>query len=140
MLIFISLPIPSSVEVVVDTGQKEFLLVLAYLYVRYCKYDEALIIYRGLFEFFEDDTDVLLDLIFALYVTGRAQEAVTYIEKLEGIDLPRNKEKLFFLLKSHIAWSLGRDRESRESLIHYLGLEEQDMRVQEVYPMASGEI
>jgi tetratricopeptide (TPR) repeat protein len=121
----------------VDISQKEFLLVLAYLYVRYCKYDEALTVYRGLFEFFEDDTDVLLDLIFALYVTGRAQEAVTYIEKLEGVDLPRDKEKLFFLLKSHVTWGLGRDRESRESLIRYLGLEEQDMRAQEVCPGTS---
>jgi tetratricopeptide (TPR) repeat protein len=124
----------------VDISQKEFLLVLAYLYVRYCKYDEALTIYRGLFEFFEDDADVLLDLIFALYITGRAQEAVTYIEKLEGVDLPRSREKLFFLLKSHVAWNLGRDRESRESLIRYLGLEEQDMRAQEVCPGMSGEI
>jgi len=53
--------------------------VLAYLYIRYCKYDEALTIYRGMFEFFEDDTEVLLNLIFALYVTGRVQEATTYI-------------------------------------------------------------
>lgn len=105
---------------------------LAYLYVRYCKYDEALIIYRGLFEFFEDDPEIILDLIFTLYATGQSQEAVNYIEKLEGIDLARSKEKLFFLLKSHVAWGLGRDREARESLIRYLCLEEQDMRTQEI--------
>jgi tetratricopeptide (TPR) repeat protein len=116
----------------VDISQKEFLLVLAYLYVRYCKYDEALIIYRGLFEFFEDDPEIILDLIFTLYATGQSQEAVNYIEKLEGIDLARSKEKLFFLLKSHVAWGLGRDREARESLIRYLCLEEQDMRTQEI--------
>ncbi|MDR0595633.1 MAG: hypothetical protein LBF94_03020 [Puniceicoccales bacterium] len=115
-----------------DISQKEFLLVLAYLYVRYCKYDEALIIYRGLFEFFEDDPEIILDLIFTLYATGQSQEAVNYIEKLEGIDLARSKEKLFFLLKSHVAWGLGRDREARESLIRYLCLEEQDMRTQEI--------
>jgi hypothetical protein len=71
-------------------------------------------------------------LIFALYVTGRVQEATTYIEKLDGVDLAHDKEKLFFLLKSHVAWGLGRDREARLSLIHYLGLEEQDMRAQEI--------
>ncbi|MDR0679801.1 MAG: hypothetical protein LBF42_02080 [Puniceicoccales bacterium] len=123
-----------------DISQKEFLLVLAYLYVRYCKYDEALIIYRGLFEFFEDDPEIMLDLIFTLYATGQSQEAVNYIEKLEGIDLAHSKEKLFFLLKSHVAWGLGRDREARGSLIRYLCLEEQDMRTQEIITSRAREI
>ncbi len=115
-----------------DNSQKEFLLVLAYLYVRYCKYDEALTLYRGLHEFFEDDTEILLDLIFTLYITGRPSEAIRYVEKLEGVELTHDKKKLFFLLKSHVLWGLGYDRESREALIHYLGLEEQDMRAREV--------
>ncbi len=115
-----------------DNSQKEFLLILAYLYIRYCKYDEALILYRGLHEFFKDDTEILLNLIFSLYVTDRASEAIRYIEKIEGVELPRQQEKLYFLLKSHVLWALGYDRESRESLIHYLGLEEQDIRAREV--------
>jgi tetratricopeptide (TPR) repeat protein len=139
-LIFISSLVPCALGIVVDTSQKEFLLVLAYLYIRYCKYDEALIIYRGLFEFFEDDREILLGLIFALYVTGRAQEALTYVERLDGVDLAHGKKKLFFLLKSHVSWGLGRDREARESLIHYLGLEEGDMRAQEAYSKAGGGI
>jgi tetratricopeptide (TPR) repeat protein len=130
-------PYYSKKKPVVDTSQKEFLLVLAYLYVRYCKYDEALTIYRGLFEFFEDDREILLDLTFALYVTGRTQEAINYVKKLDGIELSHSHEKLFFLLKSHIAWGLGRDREARESLIRYLGLEERDMRTKEVSSMAN---
>ncbi len=115
-----------------DNSQKEFLLILAYLYTRYCKYDEALVLYRGLHEFFEDDIEITLDMIFSLYVTGRASEAIRYVEKIDGMELSHNQEKLFFLLKSHVLWALGYDRESRESLIHYLGLEEQDMRVREV--------
>ncbi len=115
-----------------DNSQKEFLLVLAYLYVRYCKYDEALILYRGLYEFFEDDIEILLNLIFELYITGRPSEAIRYIEKLEGVEFSRNQEKLFFLLKSHVLWGLGYDRDSREALIHYLGIEEQDIRAREV--------
>lgn len=114
-----------------DNSQKEFLLILAYLYVQYCKYDEALTLYRGLHEFFDSDSEILLDLIFALYVTDRASEAMRYIDKLEGVALSHNQEKLFFLLKSHVLWSLGYDRESREALIHYLGLEEQDIRARE---------
>jgi tetratricopeptide (TPR) repeat protein len=123
----------------VDISQKEFLLVLAYLYIRYCKYDEALTIYRSLFEFFDEDEEVVLDLTFALYATGRAQEAFTYLKKLDGVELIHDKQKLFFLLKSHVTWGLGRDRESRESLIHYLCLEEKDMRAREITSMADRE-
>jgi hypothetical protein len=99
-----------------------------------------LIIYRGLFEFFEDDTEILLDLVFALYITGRVQEAVSYVEKLDGVEFSPSRGKLFFLLKSHIAWGLGRDREARESLIHYLGLEECDIRAKEASATANRRI
>lgn len=120
-----------------DSSQKEFLLILAYLYVRYCKYDEALILYRGLYEFFEDDIEILLDLIFALYITGRFSEAIHYVEQLDGVEMLHDQEKLFFLLKSHVMWGLGHDRDSREALIHYLGLEERDMRTREASRMTN---
>jgi hypothetical protein len=38
-------------------------------------------------------------LIFALYITGRVQEAVDYIEKLDGVEFSHNREKLFFFTK-----------------------------------------
>jgi hypothetical protein len=115
----------------VDKSQKEFLLVLAYLYICYGKYDEALMLHRGLYEFFSDDIEVLLGLSFSLYFTSRPLEAVQYLEKLDGLAMISKYQKLFFLLKSHVTWSIGRDSEARDNLIYYLGLEEKEIREQE---------
>ena len=106
-------------------------MVLAYLYIRYGKYDEALLLHRGLQEFFPDDEEVLLALSFSLYFTGRALEAIQYLEKLDGIDMGKQWQKLFFLLRSHVVWSLGKDSEARSDLIRYLGMEESEIREHE---------
>jgi tetratricopeptide (TPR) repeat protein len=117
--------------VFVDKSQREFLLILAYLYVRYGKYDEALLLHRGLNEFFEDDIEILLGLSFSLYSTSRPLEAMQYLEKLDGVEMSKQYQKLFFLLRSHVGWSIGRDSDARSDLILYLGLEESDIREQE---------
>jgi tetratricopeptide (TPR) repeat protein len=115
----------------VDKSQREFLLILAYLYICYGKYDEALVLHRGLYELASEDVEVLLGLSFSLYFTSRPLEAVQYLEKLDGIEMAPKYQKLFFLLKSHVTWSIGRDSEARDNLIYYLGLEEKEIREQE---------
>jgi hypothetical protein len=115
----------------VDKSQREFLLILAYLYIRYGKYDEALILHRGLCEFFPNDVEILLGLSFSLYSTNRGMEALQYLEKLDGIEMNRQSQKLFLLLRSHAIWNTGKDREARNDLIHYLGLVESEIREKE---------
>ncbi|MDR0742494.1 MAG: hypothetical protein LBE98_03450 [Puniceicoccales bacterium] len=114
-----------------DKSQREFLLILAYLYICYGKYDEALVLHRGLYEFFPENMEVLLGLSFSLYFTSRPLEAIQYLEKLDGVEMISKHQKLFFLLKSHVTWSIGRDSEARDNLIYYLGLEEKEIREQE---------
>jgi tetratricopeptide (TPR) repeat protein len=115
----------------VNKSQREFLLILAYLYICYGKYDEALVLHRGLYEFFPEDVEVLLGLSFSLYFTSRPLEAIQCLERLDGVEMIPKHQKLFFLLKSHVAWSIGRDSEARDNLIYYLGLEEKEIREQE---------
>jgi hypothetical protein len=115
----------------VNKSQKEFLLILAYLYICYGKYDEALVLHRGLYEFFPEDIEVLLGLSFSLYFTSRPLEAIQCLERLDGVEMISKHQKLFFLLKSHVTWSVGRDSEARDNLIYYLGLEEKEIREQE---------
>ena len=115
----------------VDKGQKEFMFVLAYLYVCHSKYDEALIAYRGLYEFFPNDKDVMIGLSLALYFTGRSSEARRYIDALDGVALSNRQEQVFYLLKSHVLWNLGIDKEARQALVHYLGFEEKNIRRKE---------
>jgi hypothetical protein len=115
----------------VDRSQREFLLILAYLYVRYGKYDEALLLYRGLHEFFVDDIEIMLGLSFALYLTDRPLEAIQYLEQLDGVEFDQRLEKLFYLVRSHVDWKIGRDSDARNDLIHYLGMEETEIRKHE---------
>jgi hypothetical protein len=115
----------------VDKSQREFLLILSYLYIRYGKYDEALLLHRGLHEFFSEDMDVLIGFGASLHLTDRPLEAMQYMEKLDGVEMNNQMEKLFFLLRSHISWGLGRDSDARSDLIRYLGLEEKEIRARE---------
>ena len=114
-----------------DRSQREFLLILAYLYVRYGKYDEALLLYRGLHEFFVDDIEIMLGLSFSLYLTDRPLEAIQYLEQLDGVEFDQRLEKLFYLVRSHVDWKIGRDSDARNDLIHYLGMEETEIRKHE---------
>ncbi|MDR1173364.1 MAG: tetratricopeptide repeat protein, partial [Puniceicoccales bacterium] len=82
-----------------NKSQREFLLILAYLYICYGKYDEALVLHRGLYEFFPEDTEVLLGLGFSLYFTSRPLEAIQCLERLDGVEMISKHQKLFFLLK-----------------------------------------
>ena len=114
-----------------DSSQREFLLILAYLYLRYGKYDEALILYRVLYEYFPDDPEVILGLSFSLYITNRSSEAEQNLESLEGLVMQPTFQKLYYLIRSHVEWSLGRDDEARNTLVSYLGIEESEIRAQE---------
>jgi hypothetical protein len=104
---------------------------LAYLYICYGKYDEALILHRALGEFFPEDVEVILGLTFSLYFTGRQMEAAQCLDKLDGIEMDIKCQKLFFLLRSHVSWGVGRDSDARVNLIHYLGLVEKEVRERE---------
>jgi hypothetical protein len=115
----------------VDKSQREFILILAYLYVCYGKYDEALVLHRVLNEFFEDDVEILLGLGFSLYTTDRGLEAAQCLENLEGVEMDPRRQKLYFLLRSHVDWSIGRDVDARNNLIHYLAIEEKEIREQQ---------
>jgi hypothetical protein len=101
------------------------------LYIRYGKYDEALLLHRGLHEFFQNDSEILIGLSASLYFTSRPLEAIQHLEKLDGVEMSGQMEKLFFLLRSHVTWSVGRDSDARSDLIRYLGLEEKEIRAHE---------
>jgi hypothetical protein len=112
-----------------EGSQREFLLLLGYLYARYAKYDEALLLLRGLKECYPEDREVVLALAHACLRTERIPEAHRILESLERRALPAKQEKLFFLLQSRILWALGRDTAARDALIHFLGLEERELRL-----------
>ncbi|MDR3143792.1 MAG: hypothetical protein LBT57_03035 [Puniceicoccales bacterium] len=112
-----------------EGSQREFLLLLGYLHARYAKYDEAFLLLHGLKECCPEDEEVAIALAHACLRTERIPEAHRVLESLERRPLPARQEKLFFLLQSRILWALGRDGAARDALVHYLGLEERELRL-----------
>ncbi|MDR2735315.1 MAG: hypothetical protein LBB20_00515 [Puniceicoccales bacterium] len=115
-----------------DNSQKEFLMVLAYLYIRYSKYDEAFLLLKGLKEFFPDDIDLGLSYANACFATQRPKDAFAELEALDGKELDNQQKKLFYILRSKTMWALGHDSEARSALVHFLGIEEREARLAEV--------
>ncbi|MDR1458549.1 MAG: hypothetical protein LBI37_03450 [Puniceicoccales bacterium] len=114
-----------------DNSQREFLMVLAYLYLQYSKYDEAFLLLRGLREFFHDDINLRLSYVNACLATQRPKDAFAELEDLDGIELNNQQKKLFYLLRSKVMWGLGHDSEARSALVHFLGMEEREARMAE---------
>jgi hypothetical protein len=112
-----------------ESSQREFLLLLGYLYTRYAKYDEALLLFRGLRESFPNDPEITIALAHAYFKTECIQEAHDLLLTLELTPLPTKQEKFFFLLQSRVLWALGRDIAARDALIHFLGIEERELRL-----------
>jgi hypothetical protein len=112
-----------------ECSQREFLLLLGYLYIRYAKYDEALLVLQGMSKCLPNDSEIAIALAYACLKTERNHEAHDIIQMLELTPLRGKQEKLFFLLQSRILWALGRDVAARDALIHFLGIEERELRL-----------
>jgi hypothetical protein len=79
-----------------DNSQREFLMVLAYLYLQYSKYDEAFLLLKGLREFFRDDINLRLSYANACILTQRPKDALVELEVLDGVEL-HNQQKSYFI-------------------------------------------
>jgi hypothetical protein len=112
-----------------EDSQREFLLLLGYLYARYAKYDEALLVFQGLKDYLPNDSEITIALVHAYLRTERIHEAYDILQTLELTPLRGKQEKLFFLLQSRVLWALGRDMAARDALIHFLGIEERELRL-----------
>jgi len=112
-----------------EDSRREFLLLLGYLYARYAKYDEALLLLRGLAGCCPRDPEVAMALAHACLRTGRCAEAQDLLVTLELLPLKGRQEKFFYLLQSRVLWALGRDAAARDALIHFLGIEERELRL-----------
>jgi predicted RNA polymerase sigma factor len=109
--------------------QKEFLEILVYLFLRYNKFDEAFALSLVLAEYFPGDSLVNLSLAFAALQSGTPNAALDAIKSSEFLAKSKSLKKLFFILKSKTLWALGRDTEARSAFTHFLGIQEQDLRL-----------
>jgi predicted RNA polymerase sigma factor len=109
--------------------QKEFLEILVYLFLRYNKFDEALALSLILAEYFPDQPLVHLSLAFAALQSGSPNTAADALKNVEPLAKSKELKKLFYILKSKTLWALGCDGEARSAFTHFLGIQEQDLRL-----------
>ena len=112
-----------------DDSQREFLEILIYLFLRYNKFDEAFTVAQILGHYFPKDPFIALSLAFSALRSDAPNAAFDAIQNVENIQKNGELEKLFFVLKSKTMWALGKDIEARTAFTHFLGLQEQDLRL-----------
>jgi predicted RNA polymerase sigma factor len=114
---------------IMDDSQKEFLEILVYLFLRYSKFDEAFALSLILAEYFPGDSLINLSLAFAALKSNTPNMALQALQSAESLPKSKELDKLFFVLKSKVLWALGRDTEARSAYTHFLGMQEQDLRL-----------
>lgn len=103
-----------------NTKQKDFLRVLAFVYIRNMKYEKALILLKAMQELMPEDAYTLRYLAYTYYLMGRHQEGLNIIDS--AFDSMKAIEMLpaFHLLRAKILWALDQQESARESLDFFL--------------------
>lgn len=100
--------------------QKQFLLLLAYLYLQNGKWPKALVLLRALEAFFPADPHVALNLAYAQLGAGNFEEALQRAEACTGSGAPEPLRLAALLIRSQSLWGLGREEEGRHGFAVYL--------------------
>lgn len=100
--------------------QKEYLLVLAFLYLRYRKFEKALVVLLILKRFFPGDAHILLSRAYA-YLSMRVFQAALQ-ESEETLACATREDHIAYahFIKAHALYGLGREREGREVFNYFL--------------------
>tara|TARA_B100001248_G_scaffold262737_1_gene262017 strand:+ start:18636 stop:18962 length:327 start_codon:yes stop_codon:yes gene_type:complete len=102
------------------TKQKDFLRVLAFVYIRNMKYEKALVLLKAMRELMPEDAYTLRSLAYVYYLMNQPEEALETIDS--AFDPMKDAEMLssFHLLKAKILWALDEQQPARESLDLFL--------------------
>jgi len=102
----------------ISDQHRQYLLALAYIYVKNSQSDKAIIIYEALWHVFPDtDTENIAFCLAYLHLkTQSFEKALTYAESY----LEKNPSSTGFLLKAQILFNLGREQEAREATHRFL--------------------
>lgn len=104
--------------------QKEYLLVLAYLYLQYRKFEKALVVLLVLKRIFPGDPHILLSRAYA-YLSMRVFQAALQ-ESEETLACATREDHIAYahFVKAHALFGLGREREAREIFNYFLNYQQ----------------
>lgn len=99
---------------------RQFLHLLAYMYLQQSKHVQALALFRLLRLHVAKDVQIALSLAYCLHKTKRFEEALKVIETLNEFTLEQHQKSVYYFIKSKVLWDLGQFQKSRQMLHHYL--------------------
>lgn len=102
------------------TAQKEFLLVLAYIYLQHAKYSKAITLYELLYEFYPEDLHIHKSLSYTYFMLEDYEQALSFNEQILAKVIQQEELELAYLLKAKILWSMGETAQSRDSLKSFI--------------------
>lgn len=99
-----------------NTDQKDFLSILAYLYLQHSKLTKSVVLFEALHELYPDDMQVMKSLSYNYYLLKDYPQALSLLNYV--IDHCTTKQDLIVshLLKAKILWANGEHEEARTAL------------------------
>lgn len=114
---------PPTQSFTIPHQQKEFLLILGYLYLQNTKYHEARIIFEALHLLFPKDYHVIRSLAYAYLEDGEYEQAIQINEEATHATMS-SKDRLFFhLIKSKALWRLSKTHQARQSFNDFIEIQ-----------------
>ena len=105
-----------SLEACINEKQKDFLQIMAYVYVQSNQFEKAITIYKALWSLFPDSEKLAFCLGYSYLRTEQFEKALFYVDTY----LSRNSSDLGYLLKAKALSKLGRKHEAKEAIELFL--------------------
>lgn len=105
----------SAPHIHVSEKQKNFLQILAYMYVQNVQFDKAIIVYKALMELFPENDKITFCLSYLYLNTEQFDTALYYADTY----LNRHPTGLGCLLKGKVLFKLGRNYEAKETISEF---------------------
>ncbi|HSI84739.1 MAG: hypothetical protein ACAI35_15405 [Candidatus Methylacidiphilales bacterium] len=124
-------------------SQKEYLLILAHLFLEHEHFEKSRTILVALRELFPADASVARALAYVYHQLGYQDEALAEAEASLEMDLPDDSPRSLAvantgrLLRSKALWAMGREDEARDALSEYFAMQ-QPRLPQPSAPLPSG--
>lgn len=107
-------------HILMPEEEKEFMLILAHLFLSYGKFNKAKPILTSLNKMFPKDYHVIRSIAYLNLEAGNLEEALQNAEHAMHPTMSPKERSFSLLIKSKALWRLGRTHEAKQAIQQYL--------------------
>lgn len=107
----------------ISSQQKEFLLVLGYLYLQNAKFMDAKIVFEALQLIYPKDLHILRSLSYAYLCDGDYEQAIELNEEIKSLNKSDDNLSFYYLLKSKALWRIQKTTEARQNFNEFIAIQ-----------------